>query len=432
MLTLLRAAAGLALGLAVFAGLLVLLVGVNITQRLDDQEVYAAAFSGTGAYDRIYDEVLEDEELRERTGRLLGGVDFAVHDEAVDVLRRVMPPEYLREQVEANIERFTAYLRHERDDLEIYVDLQGPLERVEPAALGKVHQYIDELEVAEPTTSGCSPSSLQQLAAAAAEPYSRLSQGQLPETAPSLEILSRECREREFDRWFGLVMDDPVMSAQAARVLGNEVEELRRTFVEGDTREFLKAGAGPLVEPVIESAMTEVRRNLPPDHRIDLLEWLTSQPGGPARAEINAWAGSLRDALDAANGPGRNIAIVLVVLGSLLLALVHLSRPAAMLRWPGVTLLAGGGACLVLGFVLNSVAPGMARTAVASFVSSWAEAPVSAVSLAGDLAETFARQATAGFIPATVLVMAIGGVLIAGSLYHEQLASLVSRALRKS
>ena len=79
---------------------------VNFTQRLDDPEVYAAAFSEADAYDRIYDEVLADGELRERTSRLLGGVDFAVHDEAVDVLRQVMPPEYLREQVEANIRTF--------------------------------------------------------------------------------------------------------------------------------------------------------------------------------------------------------------------------------------------------------------------------------------------------------------------------------------
>ena len=299
--------------------------------------------------------------------------------------------------------------------------------------VGKVHQYVDGLEITEPASSGCSPSSLQQLAAAAAEPYSRLSQGQLPETAPSLEILSRECREREFDRWFGLVLDEPALNAQVSRVLGNEIEELRRTFVEGDTRGFLKAGAGPLVEPVIDGAVADVQRTV--CRRMagsTCLEWLTSQPGGPTREEIDAWAKSLREVLGTANGPVRNAALVAVVICSLLLALVHLPRPAAMLRWPGVTLLVGGSICLVLGFVLNAVVPGIVGSAVASFVTSWAETPLSAVSLAGDLAEAFARQATAGFIPATVVVMAIGGVLVAGSLYHEQLASLVSRALRKS
>ena len=185
--------------------------------------------------------------------------------------------------------------------------------------------------------------------------------------------------------------------------------------------------ADPLVEPVIEGAVAEVRRNLPPDNRIDLVQWLTGQPGGPSREDIERLAESFREALGTANGTGRNIAVALVVLGSLLMALVHLPRPVGMLRWPGVTLLAGGGACLVVGLAVNSVIPGAARTAAASFVSSWVEAPVSAVRLSGDLAETFARQATAGFMPATLVVMAIGGTLIVASLYYGRISALARK-----
>ena len=362
----LQAASGTVLGLAVFTGLLIILVGVNFTQRLDDSGAYATAFSEAGAYGRIYDEVLVDEALRKQTGRLLGDIEMEAHAEVVEVLREVMPPDYLREQVEANVDRLTEYLRHERAGLEIYVDLEEPLERVEPAVLGRVHRLVDDLEIIEAEEPGCSLEALQRLAAASADPYARLSQGQLPDSAPSLETLSRECREREFDRWFGYVLDDPVVNARTARILGNEVEELRQTFVEGDTRGFLKAAAEPLVEPVIDGAVADVRRQLPPGGRIDLLDWLVGQPGGPGRDEIERRAGSLREALSAANGPGRNIAIVLVVLGSLLMTLVHLPRPAAMLRWPGVTLLAGGLVCMVLGFAVHLVLPEMAGSAVVS------------------------------------------------------------------
>ena len=152
----LRAAAGTALGLAVFTGLFILLVGVSFTQRLDDSQAYAAAFSETGAYERIYDEVLVDEALKEQTGRLLGDIEVESHAEVVEVLREVMPPDYLQEQVEANIGRLTAYLRHERDDLEVYVVLEEPLERVEPAVLSRVHQLVDGLEIIEPEAPGCS------------------------------------------------------------------------------------------------------------------------------------------------------------------------------------------------------------------------------------------------------------------------------------
>ena len=35
------------------------------------------------------------------------------------------------------------------------------------------------------------------------------------------------------------------------------------------------------------------------------------------------------------------------------MAAVHLPRPAEMLRWPGITLVMGGGVCLIVGFVLE-------------------------------------------------------------------------------
>ena len=216
----LRAAAGTALGLAVFTGLLTLLIVVNFTQRLDDAAVYAAAFSETGAYDRIYDEVLMDEALRDRTGGLLGNIVVATHDQGVDVLREVMPPAYLQEQVEENIGRFTGFLRHERERLEIYIDLEEPLARVNRAVKGQVHDFIEDLEVSDPPSSSCSLETLQELAAASTEPYSQLSHGELPRSAPSLKIISRECREREFDRWFGLILDDPSLNPQASGFWG--------------------------------------------------------------------------------------------------------------------------------------------------------------------------------------------------------------------
>ena len=400
--TLLRTVAGLVLGTVIFVGLLFFLVVGTVTQRLENPQVYQVAISDTGAYSRIYDEVLVDEALREQTGRLLGNMEIATHEDAVQVLRDIMPPAYLREQAEANIDRFTGYLRHETEDLELYASLTEPLERIEPVALGEVHQFIDGLEVAEPESSGCSLAALQRLAADAAAPYAQLSQGQLPQSAPSLKILSRECREREFDHWFGLVVDDPLLNSPAARILQGEREELRRTFVEGDTRGFLKAVAEPAVEPLTDGAVAGLRRNLEPNDRFDLLDWVAAQSPDLSRQDVEAQAESLREALDAVNGPGRSIALALAALGSLLLALVHLPRPAAMLRWPGITLLMGGGICLIVGFALNTVIPGQLKKAVAQSVSYSAEVPASVVNLAGDLLESIGRQATAGFIPATV------------------------------
>ena len=425
MTTLLRTVAGLALGMLVFACLLYLLVVANFSRRLENPEVYKVAISDTGAYSRIHDEVLVDEALQEQTGRLLGDIDLAAHGGAAEVLRDIMPPVYLQEQTENNIDRFTGFLRHESEDLEIYVSLKEPLERIEPVALGEVHQIIDGLEIAEPESSGCSSTALQRLAAASAEPLARLSAGELPESVPSLKMLTRECRERELGPWFDLVLDDPLINSQTALVIGNEREELRRTFVEGDTRGFLKAVADPLVKPVIEDASAGIRRNLQADDRFDLLEWLANQSEDLSRQDIEERAEFLRQAVSVANGPGRLVALGLAVLGSLVLALLHLPRPAAMLRWPGITLVMSGGSCLIVGFMLNAFVPGKLKDAIVQSAPYPSNVPASAVNLAGDLLESFGRQATAGFIPAVVTVMALGGVLIAASFFYGKLSSAV-------
>ena len=429
MLTVLRALAGLVLGLAVFAGLLYFLVVVNFSQRLVESEVYYVAIKDTDAYNRIYTEVLVDEALKDQTGNLLGDVEIQAHEEAVEVLREVMPPAYLQEQTEDNIDRFTSFLRYDREDLEIYASLRDPLERIEPAVLGKIHEIIDELEIEEHPSSTCSPAAMRRLAAASAIPYAKLSDGEIPESAPSLEILTRECREREFDRWFDLILDDPAINSQTALILENERANIRQYFVDFDTREFLKSVADPLVKPLIEDAVAEIRRNLQRNDQFDLLEWLAKESDDTSRADIEEQAESLREVVTAANGPGRLIALALVVLGTLLMAVVHLPRPAEMLRWPGITLVMGGGVCLLVGFVLNSAIPGQFRDAIARTASYSPDVPVSAINLAGDLVESFARQATAGFIPASVTVMVIGGLLIVASLASGILSALARRVV---
>ena len=271
------------LGLAVFAGLLHLLVISNFTLRSVNSDTYYLAISDTGAYNRIYSEVLVDEVLSDQVGNLLGDIDIQAHEETVEVLREVLPPAYLQEQTEDNIDRFTSFLRYDRENLEIYASLKEPLERVEPAVLGKVHQLIDELDIEDPVSGDCSMAASQKLASASAAPYSQLSDGEIPDSAPSLKILTPVCREQEFDRWLDRVLDDPAINSQTALILEAERANLRRHFVEGDTRKFLKAVTDPLVKPLIDDAIADIRRNLQRDDRFDLLDWLAEQSDDASR-----------------------------------------------------------------------------------------------------------------------------------------------------
>ena len=301
-MTLLRAGAGLILGLIIFAGLLYSLVLVNFSQPLEDPEVYKSAINETDAYNRIYDEVLVDDALEDQTDDLLGGVEVATHEEVVDVLKDVMPPSYLREQTEDNIERFTGYLVGDYEELNFYVDLKEPLNRIKLLVVERVDEVIDGLEIKEPSSSSpagtgrststdssgeCSEQSLIDLASEFSEPLSQFSDGELPDAVPSLNVLTRECRASLYDEWYDRVLDDPAMNSEAARILEDERYNLREAFVDGDTRELLKVAASPLVSPVIDAAVRDIRRELTRGDRLDVLQELAENSDDVTRDEIH-------------------------------------------------------------------------------------------------------------------------------------------------
>ena len=273
---------------------------------------------------------------------------------------------------------------------------------------------------------GCSVSNLQQLAAASAVPLSQLSGGQIPQSAPSLGILSQECRGREYDRWFGLLLREAAIDRQTKAILERENPNLRGAFVEGDTRAFLKAVVDPLAEPLVDEAVADIQRNLGRNDQFDFLDWLADESEYLSRREIEEQAESLRSTLNTANGPGRVIALTVVIVGVLLMALMHLPRPARMLGWPGLTLVMGG-VSLLAGFALNSIVPEQARNAVLQEASYYDGVPVAAINLLADMAKSLAQQATTGFMPMAVAVIVIGGLLIVASPFSGALARPLGR-----
>ncbi len=425
-MTLLRIFGGLVLGLLVFAGLLYLLVVVNIVQRLEDPDLYRAAFTETDAYNRIYDEVLVDTAVQDETLDLLGGVGLETQ-EAVEVLRDVMPPAYLQEQTEANIDRFTGFLSHDLEKLDLYLELRGPLDRVEAVVLDKTEQVITEVQIEEPrtATTDCTADSLQSLADDLADEFAGLSAGQLPESIPSLETLDEDCRRQEFDSWIDQVAGNPQLDSGTARIVEDQRDDLRESFIEGDTRAFLEKAVAPLVSPVIDDSLEEIRQDLQTNDRLDLLEKLSESSDDLSREDIDESAELLRDAVGDASGTGGMVALLVVIAGSLLLAALHIPNPKNMLRWPGLSLLLGGGGCLVVGFVLNSALPSWIGDAAAA---SSSDTSTALIGLAGDLMESFARQFTAGFIPGAVTVLVIGAVLFGASFFANRLWSTVRGA----
>ena len=429
-MALLRVLGRLVLGLAILAGLLHFLVISNFTQRLVTSEVYDVAISDTDAYNRIYDEVLVDDALSDQTEDLLGGLQIDTHQRVVELLRQIMPPAYLQEQSENNIDGFTGFLNGDMERLEIFVDLSEPLERIEPTASAEVLRHIDEeLAIFQPPEADCSTSTIARLTAETAGPLDQFSNGELPDSAPSLQSMTSQCRETEFDGWFQQLVADPRLSSQASLLLQEAQEDLQKLFVDGDTQAFLEEAALQLTAPLAVDAVADIRRELIPGDRLDLIEKLLEESDNSTREELDLQMEDLRDGLSFSNGTGRVISAALIVVGGLLLALVHLPNPAQVLRWPGVSLAMGGGVCLITGVVMNSAIPSQMNRAVTYSTNFSADVPAAAVNLAGDLLESFGRQATSGYLIPALVVLIVGIVLIAASFGADALLGAAKKVL---
>ena len=91
----LRAGAGLLLSVVLFVGFGLSLVGSNVSDKLLNAEFYGDIIAAESTYNRIYDEVLVDDELKETVTGLLGNINVVSKQETVILLRQVVPPEYL-------------------------------------------------------------------------------------------------------------------------------------------------------------------------------------------------------------------------------------------------------------------------------------------------------------------------------------------------
>ncbi len=422
----LRATASLVLGTLIIAGLVYLLVSVNILQRLVTAEVYHDAVSEADAYNRVYDKELLEDAVGGLDGSLLGDIEIEADDQVVAFLRDVLPPAYLQEQTEDNIDRVTAYMRGEADALEVYVELGEPLARFGPAVQAWVYGVIDNLEITDPTDSGCSADAISRLATAASGPIAQLSDGKPPTSAPSLNLLSRDCRERNFDDWLNSMFSHPSVPSRASMILSASREEMRQPFYEGDTKTFLKSAATPLIGPLVEGAIAEIRSDLRPNDRLYFIEESGSRTGDDVDDQA---AAAVRDSINAIRGPGKYVVILIVALGSVLLAAVHMPSPSAALRWPGVALVLGGTIGLILGFVLNSVIPGLLKRAITDAEIDGSSVPTSALRLVGDLAESIGRHATAGFVPWAVAVILLGVALVMASVFLNSLFPQVRKVI---
>ncbi|CAM5358115.1 hypothetical protein ABTY35_23965 [Streptomyces fimicarius] len=340
---------------------------------------YQAVLDEESAYDRLYSEVLVDPEISPVTRDLLA--HLPVPEALVTSnIKVVLPPATVRALTDQQIEAVTGYLRGDRDELRLTVDLAPVLENL--ADLAQV--YFGDLVA---NVQGGDQPDFARFTADLATALDALREGRAPEL-PALPLT-----EDQADR-----AADALLTAVPERERTALRPEIEVALGEGDVSTALAATAAAALSDSSRGAVADLRTTLQ-DGTWDLTDTLTA-------------AGNDLTALEEARDYVRLLTLLQVLAVTLALAaLVTLwfTGPAA----PARRLMRLGQALACAG-VLTAVTVLLARMITGGRLlavpSSWAP---SVTALVDDLQRNAVDQMAATGLGAALAAL-VGGVLLTG------------------
>ena len=427
-LTILRPVAALVLGVIVFFGFLWWLLQDNFSDKLLSAEFYTDTIAKEDTYNRIYDEVLLDEELESATRDLLGGIQVESQAETAALLREIIPPEYLQSQTEASIQRTVAYFNEAAETLDLYVDIGPPLDNVKPALFRYIDQRIDGLAEEDLGSLECTPERVDEVAGSYLERWQRLAGGEAPASIPSLAAFQPGCRLIIFQRAFDDLVAQAGLDQRAERGLRSRRSDLQEHFVAGEAKEVLKAAARSLADPVIDDAIQNVRDELDDQDRLDLIHIITRWEEDYTEEGLRSDIDTGRDWVSSVRSFGKLWALLTLVLAAALLGAVHLPSLKGSLRWPGLTLFLTGLFFFVTAKVLESQVPASLRDLAEGEANRLTDAPPSVTGLAVDLLGSFGERLVGG-VDGPALVLLVIGALLFGASFFINYAMLMLRLI---
>ena len=90
-------------GIVIFLGFFAFLMMTTFRDNFLTAEFYTESLAENNVYNRIYDEVLPDEDFADTTSELLGDIKDVPQSDIKQVTREIIPPEYLQDEVEGAI-----------------------------------------------------------------------------------------------------------------------------------------------------------------------------------------------------------------------------------------------------------------------------------------------------------------------------------------
>ena len=415
LIPLFRAFVALVLFVIIYVSFLSYLIVNNVAGKLLSADFYTNTLESEDTYNRIYNDVLLDGELEQTTGRLLGDIQIASHQEVVELLREIMPPEYIQSEVEGAIGRTVDYFNEDAENLGLYIDLNLPLNNVKPVMINYIDKRILELEVEDSDFSGCSLNAAQSVADTFRVMFDQLAGGVVPKSAPSLEEIKQVCRVIIFELAYGSLIDGAGLNESTSAILENSKEDLRAPFENGDTIQVLKVSARLLAEPKIDTAIDGVRENLTGTGQFDLISQIVEWDGDRTESQLRADLAGGRDWISKASNFGDMTSLVMVIGGTAIMGLIFFPTLSGMLRWPGTTLIITGGFFFAVGKIAQSKVPEALSDAWETSADRVSDVPPAVTDLGTDILVSFGSQLTDGFVAPSITMLTFGVILLSTS-----------------
>jgi len=359
---------------------------------LFDPSFYLTALRQNHVYDRIYTDVLSDPRSQGKVNDLLGGTQAVSSEDVEQLLRQILPPEYLQQESERNVHALTAYFRKDTNDLVLGVELGPVLDNVRPVAVEYATKRLQSAE-RQPADSYAA------YTARLAEIVDGLKRGEIPDSVPTYEF-----SEEEKAAALAAILGD-------ASVRDDEKAAIAEALSGGDTAAALAAALDPLLRQRIDESLVALRGSLAPGDVLDLLGQAASDED-TTKAELLSGLEPARNAVWAINTWGVVVAAGIAVLATALLGALYLPSRARALAVAGAALLIVGVLAGIGWWTVRDAAPGRVHDAI---IRPDTESPDAERLLAADVARSMVQDGTASGWPPIVAVLLLGGVLVGAS-----------------
>ena len=339
-----RTIVALLLAVLVCVSFLAFLTVSKVRSTVLEPTFYTSVLESNDSYDAIHAGLLEELQRWEEVQQLQEDLGMA-SDEFESVASEVVPPSFVKAQIDGIITGVLGYLRGETEDPQIFIDLSQPIERMRPVSLDYVDRRVESAELVYPTTA-------EEYAEEARDLIEYLERGVIPPRVPSLANVPEQTLEDALDQVL------PVLSyldPRTAASLESQWEAVRaEALSQPESPEAMKLAARAVVSPYIDEAIASVRAHLDDHDRLDLVEAAAEASEMP-REEFVAEADAFRDPINTLQGVGPTAALVIMALATVLLALVNLPHRVSMIMWPSITLIVAGFIAIIVAALLSAL-----------------------------------------------------------------------------